>query len=467
MKFKIFLSSTIREFENERKYVKTEIENDSVLNNFFEVFSFEETSASGKDPVELYSHEVINSDIYIGLIGSDYGNILESGISPTEYEYDLFNKAHNDALIFVKNRETREQQVYEFIDKIGEEHTYQTFNDLYELFDEVRKSLINFLKKNMVNFRAYDSQLLLDSSCDDVDLDAVELFFKKTKNQALKELKENKGLAHVLYSIKAGEYVDDEFKLNVAGALFFAKDLSKFNIVHEIKMVKFLNSNDIDDVVKINSNQTLLKLLVEVEEFFFKHTKHVNHIKGFESDSIDEYPFKAIREAVVNAIAHRDYTITSSPISFYIFDNRIEIKSPGRLEYPLKVSELENYGAIHRNEAICSIFSHTNYMEHIGTGIKRMRNEMINNGLEEPDFAEIGEFFKVTFVGKDFENKYKGLNERQVSFMESEINMITISEYMVKFGVSRNTTIRDFDNLIKLNHVTKFKKGNVNIFKKN
>ncbi len=71
MKFKIFLSSPRREFENERKFVKTEIEKDYTLNKFFEVFSFEETSASGKPPVELYSHEVTNSDIYIGLIGSD------------------------------------------------------------------------------------------------------------------------------------------------------------------------------------------------------------------------------------------------------------------------------------------------------------------------------------------------------------------------------------------------------------
>ena len=130
MKFKIFLSSNMQEFENERKYVKTEIENDVVLNNFFEVFSFEETSASGKNPVDLYSHDVVNSDVYIGLIGSDYGNILESGISPTEYEYDLFNKAHNDALVFVKNCETRDDEVYRFIEKIGDEHTYQTFNDV-------------------------------------------------------------------------------------------------------------------------------------------------------------------------------------------------------------------------------------------------------------------------------------------------------------------------------------------------
>lgn len=125
MKFKIFLSSNMAEFENERLYLKRKIESDYVLNKFFDVFSFEKGPASGNDPIEVYSHNVSNSDIYIGLIGSDYGNVLESGISPTEYEYDLFNKAHNDAFVYVKNRETRDDRVYEFIRRVSDEHTYK------------------------------------------------------------------------------------------------------------------------------------------------------------------------------------------------------------------------------------------------------------------------------------------------------------------------------------------------------
>ena len=103
MKYRIFLSSVRREFEQERKFIKQEIENDYILNRFFDVFLYEELSASLSSPKDLYSHEVINSDIYIALIGSDYGSILESGISPTELEYDLYTKTHNDALIFIIN----------------------------------------------------------------------------------------------------------------------------------------------------------------------------------------------------------------------------------------------------------------------------------------------------------------------------------------------------------------------------
>lgn len=466
MKFKIFLSSAMREFENERKYIKTEIEKDVVLNNFFEVFSFEETSASGKNPVEIYSHEVVNSDVYIGLIGSDYGNILESGISPTEYEYDLFNKAHNDALVFVKNRETRDGKVYGFIDKIADEHTYQTFNDLYELFDKVQRSLIDFLEKNMVNYRAYDSQLLMDSSCDDVDMEAVEIFFRVCDNKALKDLRNTKGLDYVLSSIHAGEFHQGEFKLNVAGALFFAKDISKFNIAHEVKMVKFVDSKTIDNVEKINSNKSLLKLLLEALIFFNKNIQHVHHIKGFARDTTDEYPEEAIREALVNALAHRDYSITSAPITFYIYRNKIEIKSPGRLMYPLKVSDLEKHEPIHRNKLICSIFSNTKYMEHIGTGIRRMNDAMIDNGLREPILEESGEFFKATFFGKDFLNKHVKLNDRQSSFLESDVSRISVTEYVKIFGVTRNTARADLNYLVDQNLVKKFKVEKSYIYKK-
>ena len=91
MKYKIFVSSVRREFEQERKFIKQEIENDYILNRFFDVFLYEELSASGSSPKELYSEEAINSDIYIGLIGSDYGSILESGISPTELYFQKQN----------------------------------------------------------------------------------------------------------------------------------------------------------------------------------------------------------------------------------------------------------------------------------------------------------------------------------------------------------------------------------------
>lgn len=163
-------------------------------------------------------------------------------------------------------------------------------------------------------------------------------------------------------------------------------------------MVKFIDSKNLDNVEKVSSNKSLLGLLLEALIFLDNNTHHFHQIKGAARDTIDEYPEEAIREALVNALAHRDYSITSAPITFYIYREKIEIKSPGRLVFPLKVSDLEKHEPIHRNKFICSIFSNTEYMEHIGTGIKRMNDAMTDNGLKKPILEESGEFFKATFL---------------------------------------------------------------------
>ena len=363
MKYKIFLSSVQKEFEQERLFIKQEIENDYLLNRFFEIFAFEKTPASEKSPQELYSQEVTDSDIYIGLIGSDYGNVLKSGISPTELEHDLLNKAHNDAYIFVKQTEYRDENTTKFLHKIRDERSYQRFRDKYELFTQIRKSLGDFLNKNLKNYRAFDREIISNSSCDDVDLESLDLFFDVLEYEPLKSIRKSKGLT--------------------------------------------------------------------------------------------------LREALVNALAHRDYTIQTASITFYIYPDRIEIKSPGRLVYPLKVSELEENKPIHRNETLSRIFSKTIYMEHVGTGIKRMKDEMKRFGLEEPEFTESGEFFKVTFRN----NVNDILNDRQRIFLKSNIDEITTQEYMDMFEISRNTAVKDLNQLIDGKYINKNKNGRTVFYK--
>ena len=463
MKYKIFVSSVRREFEQERKFIKQEIENDYILNRFFDVFLYEELSASGSSPEELYSEEAINSDIYVGLIGSDYGSILESGISPTELEYDLYNKTHNDALIYIKDVDYRDDKTKEFIKKIGA-HSYTRFSDRYDLIKQIKVSLADFIDKNLRNYRAFDYEILQDSSCDDVDMDALNLFFDVLEYEPIEKIRDEKGLKNVLSTIRAGEYVNGEFRLNTAGALFFAKDISKFNISHQVKMVRFFDEEGVNTFEKAEYDLSFLMLLKEAKLFFNKTLVNISQIKGFERETVQDYPFEAIREALVNAMAHRDYTITTAAITFYIYNDRIEITSPGRLVYPLTISELEENEPIHRNEAICNIFSKTTYMEHVGTGIKRMKDAMRAHGLDEPEFSQNGEFFKVTFRAND---KHIGLNDRQKEFLRfTDQSEITIKEYMSMFGIVRNTATKDLNELVDKRMLEKMKNGKQIIYRK-
>ena len=417
----------------------------------------------GASPKEVYAEEAINSDIYIGLIGSDYGSILESGISPTELEYDLYNKTHNDALIYIKDVEFREDKTEAFIKKVSN-HSYTRFNNKYDLMNAIKESLGDFIAKNLRNYKAFDSEILLNSSCDDVDLEALDMFFNVLDYEPIEKIRDEKGLTKVLSTIRAGEYVDGEFRLNTAGALFFAKDISKFNLSHQVKMVRFFD-DEVKTFDKAEFNMSFLKLLKEAELFFNKTLVNISQIKGFKRESIQEYPFEAIREALVNALAHRDYTITTAAITFYIYNDRIEIKSPGRLVYPLTVENLEENEPLHRNETICNIFSKTKYMEHVGTGIKRMKDAMRLNDLQEPEFIESEGFFKVIF--KSNEN-YNGLNSRQKQFLRmNNVGEITIKEYMGMFDVVRNTATKDLNKLVDMKIVDKIKDGVQFIYRKN
>ena len=105
-------------------------------------------------------------------------------------------------------------------------------------------------------------------------------------------------------------------------------------------------------------------------------------------------------------------------------------------------------------------------MEHIGTGIRRMNDAMIDNGLMEPILEESGEFFKVTFYGKDFINKRIKLNNRQTSFLENDISRITVSEYMELFDITRNTARSDLNYLVDENLFKKFKVEKSFVYKK-
>lgn len=232
MKFKIFLSSNRQEFHNERRLIKEAIENDIILNRFFKIFSFEEEPASGKTPQNRYSEAVLESDTYIGLLGSQYGTILESGISPTETEYNLFDNDEN-TYFFLKEVYKREEKTNEFIKRIESKHSYQTFNNQEELIREIKRSLSDFLDRNMNNTkRNFDKKILKKSSIQDLDDETYEMFFNITKDESLKTLKDERTKEEILSLINAGEIIDGNFHFNNAGMICFGKDINGFDIEH-------------------------------------------------------------------------------------------------------------------------------------------------------------------------------------------------------------------------------------------
>ena len=484
MKIEVFISSNQSEFASERQFIADNIRNDPLFDSYFNVYIFEEDSAKAEPSDKVFTERVEKADIYIGLIGNEYGFEYAGGISATEFEFNRFNDKNPNSYFFVKMDDDADDNSKKFFNRIKDSKRYKRFKTNDDLIREVKIALrgcmIGHSKRNV-----FDSEIIENSTYDDVDETAIGLFKKFLKNQTIKELFNERSNEQILECIGAGK-IDPKgvFHLNNAGALFFAKDITKFGLDYEVKMVRF---NGVDRRVLIDqmtSTSSIFILLNQFESFFNRNTKIGTFIQGFESYDVPEYPIEAVREAFVNAVAHRDYSLTDDCITFYIYDDRILVSSPGGLPDPLTVEDLKiEVNPKHRNKTICRIFKYTKFMEHFGTGINRMRGEMLDSGLPEPEFYD-GNYFKVILRGPNgkliaTEKHLKkdsidlsgyNLNKRQleaVTVMFNEGVKFTYKSYAQHFNVSLTTSKRDLQGLFNQKLINKYDVEGVKTFSSN
>ena len=128
----IFISSVQKEFESERQSLKAKILSNPILNKFFDIFLFEDTPARDKNTMDICLNKIAECDIYIGLIGNQYGALDISGISVTEREFEEATKLKKERLIFVKgsNDSERDERELLFLKKISPQLIRRRFRTL-------------------------------------------------------------------------------------------------------------------------------------------------------------------------------------------------------------------------------------------------------------------------------------------------------------------------------------------------
>jgi ATP-dependent DNA helicase RecG len=189
--------------------------------------------------------------------------------------------------------------------------------------------------------------------------------------------------------------VAGETRVKNAGILFFAKDVYKH--IHQAQMtcVAFKGTDKLHIYDRRDLRDDLLTQFNEAVAFLKKHLNIRSEIRGVNREDIYEIPLEVLREAVVNALMHRDYSITGTQVSVEIYDDRVEIVNPGGLPKGLTLKKFGSV-SIRRNEIIADLFSRLNKVERLGSGIRKMRNAMADAGLAEPDFDPNG-FFTAIF----------------------------------------------------------------------
>jgi ATP-dependent DNA helicase RecG len=145
---------------------------------------------------------------------------------------------------------------------------------------------------------------------------------------------------------------------------------------------------------------TLSEQIDQAEGFFKRHMRVGARMEGFHRVDEPDYPLAALREAVVNAVVHRDYSLSGEAVRLLYYPDRIEVHSPGLLLPGIRLDDLRagRVPSRPRNPLLVTLLRDLpgNYMERMGTGISYMMDEMAALGRPTPEFVEQNEFL-VTF----------------------------------------------------------------------
>ncbi|MGD8905230.1 MAG: ATP-binding protein, partial [Anaerolineae bacterium] len=165
-----------------------------------------------------------------------------------------------------------------------------------------------------------------------------------------------------------------------AGLLLFGREPQRWVRSGAILLVRYAGTTMGDTFVRDEIQGTLPEQIHRAEAFVLDNMRRGVRLLGLERVEETEYPVEAIREAIVNAIAHRDYRIAGEEIRVLMFADRIEVYSPGRLPGHITVDNLveERFS---RNEIIVQILSDMGFIERLGYGIDRMIRLMTGAGL--------------------------------------------------------------------------------------
>lgn len=217
-----------------------------------------------------------------------------------------------------------------------------------------------------------------------------------------------------------------------------------------IKCARF-KGNDIGEF--IDQKEFSGPLYEQVENTMNFAKTHINKSgKITELQRIDEYeiPLVAVREAISNAVVHRDYSISGADIKFAIFDDRIEITSPGLLPKTLDIEDIKMGRSEIRNKIIARFFKEINFIEEWGTGIRRIIKSCTDAGLEEPEFIETGMFFKVVIKKKSNDRVAISGDKVAISGDKTELNNkeSEIVDYIKNNGRITNKEARELTKLL-------------------
>jgi ATP-dependent DNA helicase RecG len=309
--------------------------------------------------------------------------------------------------------------------------------------------------KDLADFLMKKSGVTWDEVCEEratlneLNSGTIEKFKKYTIDR-IPSITEEIDIQTLLEKLK----LIDHGRIKRGAILLFGNNPQQLYLQSVVKIGKFLSNTDIQFTDIINGN--LFQQLENTIEIL--RSKYlVSNIKyeGIHRRDLLEYPYEALREAVINALIHRDYSGTSH-IQIRVYSDRLVIMNEGKLPPEVPVEKLKtDHLSKPRNRLLAEIFYYAGFIEAWGRGTLKIVDNCLQQGLPEPDFLEENNVMSVVFY-KDMltEQNLKelGLHERQIKAMKyiKETGRITNHDYQEMFGIKKRQATDDLSNLVEM-----------------
>lgn len=499
LKLRVFISSVQKELEEERMQLRILLTSDPFLLRYTVPKLFEKYPAPLRPDKKAYLKLLEKCQIYVLIIGREYGSSPD-GKSATHHEYDYAQEHSLPTLVCVKGdggfkRNDAEEEFFQLVKEDG--HTYGRFRDNQELYKLVRDRLIAHIRETyelapsreeqsiaaatIEVASPFDRQRLHDRAFSDlapVLLDALAHGVDPESRKTLKPTDREQLLLDRGYLW----FQPDKAILRptAAGLLLMGKDPSSLFPHCRIQLDIYPGSTTDDEAVLAETIRgNVPDAIDQLVGIIRKNTRKTPRVVGLKRIDVPEYPETALREALVNALAHRDYEDPTQHVVVEVFFDRIVITNPGLpVGHPsLKRLEKGEARSRSRNPLLSQGLVFLKLMEERGTGIRRMRRAMLEHGLELPHVETDEDRFVLTLPGPgDDLGRIKApaatsdglpksvreeLNQRQLAILELAVSTGSVTNRQVQkqFKVVQDTALRDLIILSELKLLRKQGKG--------
>lgn len=306
-----------------------------------------------------------------------------------------------------------------------------------------------------------DTQPCPKATLDDLDSDAIDDYRTQVAERRPDSKLDRAETPQLLERIGAAVEQRGSLVPTLTGVLFFARDAQRFYPSLTLTFLHLAGTEVAqqasDEPLYLDNREFRGRIPDIIEEAWgvlYSKMARRGVVEGVRRAEEPQYPQVAVREALINAMAHRDYGRTGSFIQVRLFADRLEVQSPGGLAGGLTVDDLV-YEQYTRNPHIMRILEDYGYVERRGVGIDQMVYAMREANLPEPEFDDRETSFWVTLRGDPTEARRAdlvklGLNDRQIDAIDvmRERGRLTNREYQKLYDVSERTALYDLKGLV-------------------